>query len=105
MIGHPSVLVAILMVCFYHLYVQIFSQLPLHCTPYQTPNSRHWNLHFGLKNLSDLPNQEELKASGFLDKRSAIATISDLAKNDDLSGDIKDDDQEDNNLDDFVQKI
>ena len=38
--------------------------------------------HFGLNSLSDLPNKEELKASGFLDKRTAIATISDLAKND-----------------------
>ena len=35
--------------------------------------------HFGLENLSNLPNKDELKASGFLDKRAAIATISDLA--------------------------
>ncbi len=35
--------------------------------------------HFGIINLSDLPNKEELKASGFLEKRSAIATITDIA--------------------------
>ena len=32
-----------------------------------------------MENLSNLPNKDELKASGFLDKRAAIATISDLA--------------------------
>ena len=58
--------------------------------------------HFGLNDLSDLPNKEELKASGFLDKRAAIATISDLAKNDDNN--ILDNlDSEDNNIDDFIQ--
>ena len=38
--------------------------------------------HFGLESLSSLPNKDELKASGFLDKRAAIATISDLANKD-----------------------
>ncbi len=57
--------------------------------------------HFGLNDLSDLPNKEELKASGFLDKRAAIATISDLAKNDDNNLDNLD--SEDNNIDDFIQ--
>ena len=46
--------------------------------------------HFGLNDLSDLPNKEELKASGFLDKRAAIATISDLAKNENKKYKIKD---------------
>ncbi len=60
--------------------------------------------HFGLNNLSDLPNKDELKASGFLDKRAAIATISDLAKNDEITNnDINDDNDENNNLDDFIQ--
>ena len=60
--------------------------------------------HFGLNNLSDLPNKDELKASGFLDKRAAIATISDLAKSHDLSDNIENSDTEDeNNLDDFIQ--
>ena len=35
--------------------------------------------HFGIENISDLPNKEELKASGFLEKRSAIAKITDIA--------------------------
>ncbi|OUW95307.1 MAG: SMC-Scp complex subunit ScpB [Pelagibacteraceae bacterium TMED237] len=60
--------------------------------------------HFGLNNLSDLPNKDELKASGFLDKRAAIATISDLAKNDQTSDNqITDENEEENNIDDFIQ--
>ncbi len=61
--------------------------------------------HFGLNDLNDLPNKDELKASGFLDKRAAIATISDLAKNDQISDEqIEDNNNEDdNNLDDFIQ--
>ena len=60
--------------------------------------------HFGLKNISDLPNKDELKASGFLDKRSAIATISDLAKNNDNIDQFDNSDTEDDtNLDDFIQ--
>ena len=56
--------------------------------------------HFGLSDLSDLPSKDELKASGFLDKRAAIATISDLATNDE---NIDSDNEEDENLDDFIQ--
>jgi len=60
--------------------------------------------HFGLNDLADLPNKDELKASGFLDKRAAIATISDLAKNDELiDSQITDDDEDENNIDDFIQ--
>ena len=60
--------------------------------------------HFGLKNISDLPNKDELKASGFLDKRSAIATISDLAKNSDNIDQFDNSDTEDDtNMDDFIQ--
>ena len=60
--------------------------------------------HFGLNDLSDLPNKDELKASGFLDKRAAITTISDLAQTEDLADVSKDDDiNEDENLDDFIQ--
>ena len=58
--------------------------------------------HFGLNNISDLPNKEELKASGFLDKRAAIATISDLAKNDEINDNKINEDNEDN-IDDFIQ--
>tara|TARA_Y100000768_G_scaffold369192_1_gene333842 strand:- start:110 stop:742 length:633 start_codon:yes stop_codon:yes gene_type:complete len=59
--------------------------------------------HFGLSNLSDLPDKEELKASGFLDKRAAIATISDLANNDEVLENEINQDSEDNNIDDFIQ--
>ena len=60
--------------------------------------------HFGLNDLNDLPRKDELKASGFLDKRAAIATISDLAKNDEtLVEQLNEDSEEDNNLDDFIQ--
>jgi len=57
--------------------------------------------HFGLKNISDLPNKDELKASGFLDKRSAISTISDLANTDEK---IEDEvSEEEDSLEDFIQ--
>ena len=56
--------------------------------------------HFGIENISDLPNKSELKASGFLEKRSAIATISDIAENPiDLNNDEQ---EEEENLDDFL---
>ena len=57
--------------------------------------------HFGLENINNLPNQDELKASGFLDKRAAIATITDLAKNDILDSNI-DADEEEEKLEDFI---
>ncbi len=59
--------------------------------------------HFGINDLSDLPNKEELKASGFLDKRAAIATISDLAKSDEQIEELEDENS-DNNIDDFLTK-
>ena len=56
--------------------------------------------HFGIEKISDLPNKDELKASGFLEKRSAIATITDIAGKDDL---IEEQDIEDEEtLDDFI---
>ena len=59
--------------------------------------------HFGLENLSTLPNKEELKASGFLDKRAAIATISDLAKKNTEEAEIQEDDyNEEEKLEDFI---
>ena len=58
--------------------------------------------HFGIENMSDLPNKDELKASGFLEKRSAIATITDIAsKNDDF---IENENEEDENLHDFISE-
>jgi len=56
--------------------------------------------HFGLQNIENLPSKDELKANGFLDKRSAIATISDLAT--DNINDEEDKYLEDDNLDDFI---
>ena len=57
--------------------------------------------HFGLESVSNLPNKDELKANGFLDKRSAIASITDLALNNSESIEAIED-QEDENLDDFL---
>ncbi len=56
--------------------------------------------HFGLENIANLPNKDELKASGFLDKREAIATISDLAKNEFVDNQL--DNEEEENLEDFI---
>ena len=56
--------------------------------------------HFGIEKISDLPNKDELKASGFLEKRSAIATITDIAGKENL---IEEQDIEDEEtLDDFI---
>lgn len=61
--------------------------------------------HFGLENLTHLPNKEELKASGFLEKRSAIAKITDLASNEDLnSQEDLIENQDDENIDDFINQ-
>ena len=59
--------------------------------------------HFELESLNNLPNKEELKASGFLDKRSAIATITDLASNDENLN-ISEIESEDDNIDDFISE-
>ena len=57
--------------------------------------------HFGIKDISDLPNKDELKASGFLEKGSAIATITDLAKTDEII-DTENNLDEDEKLEDFI---
>ena len=59
--------------------------------------------HFGVKTLSDLPNKDELKSSGFLEKRSAIATITDIASNDNEL-EVDDFPEEIESLDDFISK-
>ena len=57
--------------------------------------------HFGIENISDLPNKNELKDSGFLEKRSAIAKITDIAnKSDQIQEENLNDENE--NLDDFI---
>ena len=58
--------------------------------------------HFGIENISDLPSKDELKASGFLEKRSAIATISDIASKNEL---IKAQEvEEEETLEDFISE-
>ena len=59
--------------------------------------------HFGVKSLLDLPNKDELKSSGFLEKRSAIATITDIASNDNEL-EVDDFPEENESLDDFISK-
>ena len=56
--------------------------------------------HFGIESMSDLPNKDELKASGFLEKRSAIATIADIAKKHDGVQDLENEEEE--KLEDFI---
>jgi segregation and condensation protein B len=56
--------------------------------------------HFGIESMSDLPNKDELKASGFLEKRSAIATIADIAKTHDGVQDLENEEEE--KLEDFI---
>ena len=56
--------------------------------------------HFGIENISDLPNKDELKASGFLEKRSAIATITDIAGKNEVLEDQEANDEE--TLEDFI---
>ena len=56
--------------------------------------------HFGIENMSDLPSKDELKASGFLEKRSAIATITDIANKNELMEEQETEEEE--TLDDFI---
>ena len=58
--------------------------------------------HFGIENISDLPNKSELKASGFLEKRSAIATITDIASKNNPSEEAEVEEEE--TLEDFIPK-
>ena len=58
--------------------------------------------HFGIENMSDLPSKDELKASGFLEKRSAIATITDIAnKNEPME---EQEIEEEETLEDFISE-
>ena len=59
--------------------------------------------HFGVKTLSDLPNKDELKSSGFLEKRSAIATITDITSNEN-EFEVDNFSEETESLDDFIPK-
>ena len=59
--------------------------------------------HFGIDDLNNLPSKDELKASGFLEKKSAIATIADLAQNDEFTSGTETEEEEEN-LEDFIPK-
>ena len=62
--------------------------------------------HFSLEDIKHLPGIDELKESGFLDKRSAISTITDIVEKNDDPNDETLINENDNNLDDFInQKI
>ena len=58
--------------------------------------------HFGIENIADLPSKDELKASGFLEKRSAIATITDIANKNDIGDNLETEDEE--TLEDFISE-
>ena len=57
--------------------------------------------HFEIDDIVNLPDKNELKASGFLEKKSAITTISELAKNDDFNN-MNDEIVDEENIDDFI---
>ena len=59
--------------------------------------------HFSLENISHLPRLDELKASGFLDKRTAISTISEFT-NDKIDNDEDVINQDEDNLEDFISQ-
>ena len=57
--------------------------------------------HFEIDDIINLPDKNELKASGFLQKKSAITTISELAKNVDFNT-INNENEDEENIDDFI---
>ena len=59
--------------------------------------------HFGIENIDSLPNKEELKASGFLAKMSAISAITDIAKDSEILHSSSDEIQEEE-LEDFIRE-
>ena len=62
--------------------------------------------HFSLDDINHLPRLDELKASGFLDKRSAISKITDLADHNSLENNELLNNGEENSIEDFIkQKI
>ena len=58
--------------------------------------------HFGLDNIDSLPNKEELKASGFLEKKSAITAISDNSTELEISQLSQNEEEE--KLEDFIRE-
>ena len=60
--------------------------------------------HFSLDDINHLPRIDELKASGFLDKRSAISKITDLADHNSLENNELLNNGEDNSIEDFIKQ-
>ena len=60
--------------------------------------------HFGIDSLENLPNKSELMASGFLEKRSAISKITELADNEEFNKIDDDETTEEENLQDFINE-
>ena len=58
--------------------------------------------HFGLDNIDSLPNKQELKASGFLEKKSAITAISDHSTELEISQLSQNEEEE--KLEDFISE-
>ena len=59
--------------------------------------------HFEIDDIVNLPDKNELKASGFLEKTSAITTISELSKNEDFNT-ISNENGDEENIDDFINE-
>lgn len=59
--------------------------------------------HFGLDNIDSLPNKQELKASGFLEKKSAITAISDHSTELEISQ-LSQNEEEEEKLEDFISE-
>ena len=57
--------------------------------------------NFEIDDIVNLPDKNELQTSGFLEKKSAITTISELAKNDDFNT-IHNENEDEENIDDFI---
>ncbi len=57
--------------------------------------------HFGIDDIVNLPDKNELKASGFLEKKSAITTISELAKNENFNT-FSNENEDEENIDDLI---
>ena len=57
---------------------------------------------FDIESLDALPNKEELESSGFLDKRLAISTISDLSHQNEHSEFTENEKNEEEKLEDFI---
>ena len=59
--------------------------------------------HFGLDSIDSLPNKQELKASGFLEKKSAITAISDHSTELEISQ-LSQNEEEEEKLEDFIRE-